>query len=762
MKSLGIRRSAKETAPTNAAYSPQTLPTLSKPVSATVPPKKVIRALNSYRASAPQELSFTKGDFFYVIREVTHTNGNDYYEAHNPVTGSRGIVPREMFEGFDKANAAQRVVSTSGPGARISGPVSPPQAIRYSNNPSSPKATAVFYAVVQHDFQAERPDELDARAGDAISVVAHSNREWFVAKPIGKLGGPGLIPASFLEVRDPHTGQAIADLDELIDRGELPPVEEWKRATMSYKANSIALGVVDSPSGAPVLNSQFQKMALTSPGAENRYTYGAGSPQGGYLPPHEEHSPVIDQNHDASQLPVQDEALPIADITRLEVANPLPPGALIRAEVSSFHFEANDWVFRINATFKPDAPPTKNPFDPTPHMSRELTLFRVYDDFYVFQIHLLRTFPIEAGRDPDHPDDPPPEDEEGPGTRILPYMPGPQDDVDETVTDTRRHDLDIYLKELVALREVGAEHILRCELIRKFFAAKDGDIENEVPLPDGEDEYNGQGGNTYKNYYNQANGHGSPPADPRQTSEYNTSYHSHSQGNTYSHHATSTAETSQYPGQEPSHPYARAKPAVTQDRDSRASGDSGGYNRKSEAERSRGWNEPAHPYAREASGGSRGTEPSVSSPTSRYNNPPFGSPRRQNISPQQSPYTQSRESEYKGHNSTYSTATTTVGSSGNPNSPRISVSNPNAAFVKIKIFHSSTDELIAIRVSPRVSRRQLMEKIRERLGNNVENVKYRDGMATGSGGTGHFVDVADDGHLREWMSSGDKLVLYAE
>ncbi|KAG8790480.1 bud emergence protein 1 [Serendipita sp. 398] len=666
MKSLGIRRSAKETAPTNAAYSPQTLPTLSKPVSATVPPKKVIRALNSYRASAPQELSFTKGDFFYVIREVTHTNGNDYYEAHNPVTGSRGIVPREMFEGFDKANAAQRVVSTSGPGARISGPVSPPQAIRYSNNPSSPKATAVFYAVVQHDFQAERPDELDARAGDAISVVAHSNREWFVAKPIGKLGGPGLIPASFLEVRDPHTGQAIADLDELIDRGELPPVEEWKRATMSYKANSIALGVVDSPSGAPVLNSQFQKMALTSPGAENRYTYGAGSPQGGYLPPHEEHSPVIDQNHDASQLPVQDEALPIADITRLEVANPLPPGALIRAEVSSFHFEANDWVFRINATFKPDAPPTKNPFDPTPHMSRELTLFRVYDDFYVFQIHLLRTFPIEAGRDPDHPDDPPPEDEEGPGTRILPYMPGPQDDVDETVTDTRRHDLDIYLKELVALRE------------------------------------------------------------------------------------------------EPSHPYARAKPAVTQDRDSRASGDSGGYNRKSEAERSRGWNEPAHPYAREASGGSRGTEPSVSSPTSRYNNPPFGSPRRQNISPQQSPYAQSRDSEYKGHNSTYSTAMTNVGSSGNPNSPRISVSNPNAAFVKIKIFHSSTDELIAIRVSPRVSRRQLMEKIRERLGNNVENVKYRDGMATGSGGTGHFVDVADDGHLREWMSSGDKLVLYAE
>jgi len=80
----------------------------------------------------------------------------------------------------------------------------------------------------------------------------------------------------------------------------------------------------------------------------------------------------------------------------------------------------------------------------------------------------------------------------------------------------------------------------------------------------------------------------------------------------------------------------------------------------------------------------------------------------------------------------------------------------------MKIFHSSTDELIAIRVSPRVSLRQLMEKVRERLGDEVSNIKYRDGMAAGLGGTGHFVDILNDAELREWMSSGDKLVLYAE
>lgn len=104
MRSLGIRRTSHKE-PGGGSFGPPTLPTLSKPVSAVVPPKKVIRALHSHRATAPQELSFSKGDFFYVIRDVVHANGNEFYEAHNPVTGARGLVPREMFEGFDKAQS---------------------------------------------------------------------------------------------------------------------------------------------------------------------------------------------------------------------------------------------------------------------------------------------------------------------------------------------------------------------------------------------------------------------------------------------------------------------------------------------------------------------------------------------------------------------------------------------------------------------------------------------------------------------------------
>ena len=71
------------------------LPPLSKPISAIQPPKKVIRAVQSHRATAPQELSFEKGDFFHVVNDV---NQGLWYEAHNPMTGARGLVMASFFE----------------------------------------------------------------------------------------------------------------------------------------------------------------------------------------------------------------------------------------------------------------------------------------------------------------------------------------------------------------------------------------------------------------------------------------------------------------------------------------------------------------------------------------------------------------------------------------------------------------------------------------------------------------------------------------
>lgn len=68
---------------------------ISKPHPTTsLPPKKVIRALAPHDPNTPQELSFQKGDFFYV----TGDPGTTHYEAYNPVTGARGLVPKTHFE----------------------------------------------------------------------------------------------------------------------------------------------------------------------------------------------------------------------------------------------------------------------------------------------------------------------------------------------------------------------------------------------------------------------------------------------------------------------------------------------------------------------------------------------------------------------------------------------------------------------------------------------------------------------------------------
>src|ERR1700709_2550102 len=104
-----------------------------------------------------------------------------------------------------------------------------------------------LYGIVLYDFQAERADELQAKAGEPIIVIAQSNLEWFVAKPIGRLGGPGLIPVSFVEIRDAVTGRTITNVADLMQNPStpIPKVEEWKKMTQGYEASSILLGSIE-------------------------------------------------------------------------------------------------------------------------------------------------------------------------------------------------------------------------------------------------------------------------------------------------------------------------------------------------------------------------------------------------------------------------------------------------------------------------------------------------------------------------------------
>jgi bud emergence protein 1 len=571
------------------------------------------------------------------------------------------------------SSRARAISPTAATASTVSSPRSTP--VRASAAGPSPRQQT-FYAVVLHDFTAERTDELDAKVGDPITVVAQSNEEWFVAKPIGRLGRPGLIPVSFVELRDPATNLSLPDVSGIMARGELPKVEDWKRAMHEYKQSSISLGVLDEKPTA-------QGSQQTSPPPQPKPIYGLQTPPTTAItrPP----VPMEPLPEDRPPTPVS-----------MQDPNILPPGTLISAEVVDYHFENEEYWFRINAIYQPEDPSSSAMLP-----AHQLVLFRVYDDFYDFQIALLDAFPVEAGRENGPPS---PQSEGGPTetepTRILPYMPGPVTQVDDVVTSLRREELDDYLRQLCALREISAEHVLRHSLVRNFFSSKPGDVETIIQPTPGMDTQSTppqpyQDQDRYQDYEEVRNGVGSMSLGKNRLSDDSRYEEEYGRSGDYEYHPTERV-----PSRNDLHAHARSGSTAS-------------------LSLSRGMSPHPGPSPREGTGQYyRRTD---STPLSDGGQVP--SPSRQTSTPR--------------------------------SNPTISATNPQTAFLKIKIFHRQTDDLIAIRVNPRVSHMQLMEKVRERLGDEIQAVSYRRSI------TGAFADLQDDYSLREWLDHSDKHVLYA-
>ncbi|KAI5124752.1 hypothetical protein M0805_005386 [Coniferiporia weirii] len=688
-----LRRSIHTSRDNHLPHISTPIATVSKPTPAIQPPKKVIRALDDHRPQAPHELSFSKGDFFHVINEIDQ--GSGWYEANNPMTGARGLVPKSKFEVFNKSNAAVRVSQAA---ARTPmkpfGIKSPP--------PTSPRQP-VFYAIVQHDFIAERADELDAKAGDHISVVAQSNFEWFVAKPISRLGRPGLIPVSFVAIHDPSTDIPMPEYEvkALMERGEVPGVEEWKRSIIEYKATSISLGVLDDDNAGrgSVFNSPF-------------------------MPP-------------SQQMPKMDTILePEPESPRVKSPLPaLPSGIILLGEVLSWHFEMDEYWFRIHALFQADDLTGSGSLPP----ARQLVLFRVYNDFYDFQVNLLKTFPYEAGQMPST--------DGRESKRILPFMPGPSKNVDDKVTQLRKDELDQYLSQLCSLWEHGAEHILRHRLILDFFTPKTGDLEEDV-----EPAYRILEERSTKKHYDSVR---EAEQGQETLSERNARvpYNRYSDGSNYDEQTYASSSKSVYDRRDPAFPPLNTHP-------------------------DRGYDQQESVYARSRSpfsSSSRAQSPlhvRSESTTSAHNHsakvPSLSMSARDNYD-QTANYTGPLQADggsprsYSSNHTQPLSATGSVGSGktrsravSNANSPPISASNPNTAFVKIKIFDRLTQELIAIRVSPRVTHTQLMDKVRSRLGDDVRHLAYRNSISN------TFLGLEDDQSLKQWLEGADKHVLYAD
>lgn len=437
------------------------------------PPKKVIRATRDYRSRAPQELSFSKGDFFHVLND--DGGSPDWLEATNPLTNARGLVPASYFDILSRGGR-------TGGQAVPAGVAGMPSSSDGSSSAAGGVGTAAgssvvakqgggFYAVVKFDFVAERADELQASAGEPIIVIAQSNFEWFVAKPIGRLGGPGLIPVSFVELKDVTNGQKVENVDDLISRGVIPKVEEWKKQTADYKKNTIPLGRFDFPNNnAAAGGGGLQSGGVLSEPASQQTGGSSTSPR---VPPKDEGA-GYDPNARVSTASQSHLDAPPELPPGMPPGEPLPTGIVTSAQVDSFHFEQGDYWFRIQATHIAGHSPSAPPSAPTAPAGeeRDLILYRLYEDFYEFQIALLDHFPAEAGRET--------QPNGQPSERILPLMPGPLDQVDDLITSQRRHDLDTYTNELVSL----PEYITRSELVRLFFEPRPGDHCTVQPLPD--------------------------------------------------------------------------------------------------------------------------------------------------------------------------------------------------------------------------------------------------------------------------------------
>ncbi|KAF2094235.1 hypothetical protein NA57DRAFT_46730 [Rhizodiscina lignyota] len=421
----------------------------SKPPSISIPQKDAIAIVPPKKVRDPSPnsgyLAFTQGDFLHV---VGRENDEDWYEACNPLQGTRGLVPVKYFSIVNKNMRDSQGSAGSGPRMSGGGGHDSGYAGENSNSPPAMMNGMVgmvgmaglrmsksmgkgggVYGVVIYDFKAERPDELDAKEGEAILVIAQSNPEWFVAKPITRLGGPGLIPVSFIEIRDMTTGQAMPDPVEAVKRAGVPKVEEWKKMAADYKNGSISLGKLggdatqDMQQGMARMSLQSQQTQFTSNGGYGQGAESQPSPYGAY--------PNMNQQS------YQDEI-------------PLIP---VKASVPRYCFADDIFWFIVECQMED---------------GRHWELSRLYQDFYDLQINLIQEFPREAGNVEGY-------------ERSLPFMPGPVTYVTDNISNGRRANLDEYIRKLLKL----GPKITQSYLVRRFFAPRKGDYEIDPTAPDG-------------------------------------------------------------------------------------------------------------------------------------------------------------------------------------------------------------------------------------------------------------------------------------
>lgn len=381
-------------------------------------PKIVIKALYDYQPQGPDELSFQKGDFFHVMNVVDENEQDGWYEATNPMTNAKGMVPMTYFEKIDRTRPKTNdQVGYIPNGSKFSSPKKS-SVSSVSSGSSHRNSSPTLYAIVLYEFKSEREDELAISPGESLIICAHHEYEWFIAKPINRTGGPGLVPVTYVKIVDlinpnntlNHNDEK--DLIKIINTLKIPTVEQWKAQTARYQASSRPVEPVDGD-----LHT-FDRQRVSGPigpGQVQQYKH-------------------YDENGEYS----------LSNRSSLSSSNI----SILEASVDSYHLDANKYQYLIVARLS---------------NGKMRYLYRYYDDFYQLQVSLLELFPYEAGKIEN-------------SKRTIPSIPGPLFTVNDNISRLRREKLDRYIRELIQL----PSHISRCEEVLRLFEILDNGYDREI------------------------------------------------------------------------------------------------------------------------------------------------------------------------------------------------------------------------------------------------------------------------------------------
>eukprot|EP00835_Amoeboradix_gromovi_P006001 NODE_635_length_5742_cov_0.308701.p1 type:complete len:472 gc:universal NODE_635_length_5742_cov_0.308701:1745-330(-) len=330
--------------------------------------KYPVTALKSYTAHNKQEISFKEGDQVMVVDD-SHAQ---FYQVFDPTTKAMGMVEKSYF--------TKQVVQRLTP----------------------------LFAISMYEFAAETADELALQDGEQIMLISKVNEEWYLAKAMNRIA-TGLVPVSYVEVRDPKTGKILET-----HQVTLPTIDEWKLQNKKFQEKAIPLGKRKIQS-APIMSAL--------PSNEVKYmSMPEDQPKG---KPMDESSPIKEEDYDEEQNDELDNL-----------------GYILEATVSSYILNiSSKYEFVVHCTRE----------------TGECTMFREYEDFFNLHLNLLQGFPEAAGRNNKK--------------RIIPFLAGPVETLTKEVTERRVGDLDVYIRELLAL----PLEISYSEQVRAFFKLRPSD-----------------------------------------------------------------------------------------------------------------------------------------------------------------------------------------------------------------------------------------------------------------------------------------------